>query len=177
MKLYDDAYLLDHRRQPRELHLIGAIELAAGKLLRGYAPDAVLNETTSEHDLRIAQSQGRLWVAVAGDTPVGFAHVEVIEPDSAHLVEIDISPDHGRQGLGTQLIVEVCKWAKERDYLAVTLTTFRDIPWNMPFYERLGFEEIPTTELSPALRSISKTRYGADSLGVADSVRGAISKD
>ena len=150
--------------RPRDLHLIGAIELAAAKLLRGHAPDAVLNESTSERDLRRADSQGRLWVALACDTPVGFAHVAVIEPDAAHLEEIDVHPDHGRRGLGTRLVAEVCKWAEERRYSAVTLTTFRDVPWNMPFYARLGFEEVPAAALSPALRSVlqDEARRGLD---------------
>src|SRR6476620_297685 len=99
--------------RPRDLHLIGAIELAAAKLLRGHAPDTVLNEITREQDLRDAQSQGRLWVALAGDTPVGFAHVEVLEPNAAHLREIDVHPDHGRRGLGRRLVAEVCGWAEE----------------------------------------------------------------
>lgn len=157
------AYRIAGARR-HDLHRIAAIERAAGELLRGHAPDAVLNETTSEHELRIAQRQGRLWVVLAGDTPVGFAHVEVIETDSAHLVEIDISPDHGRRGLGAQLVMEVLKWAAEHDYRAVTLTTFRDVPWNMPFYKRLGFEEIPRAALSPALTAVleDEARRGLD---------------
>src|SRR3982751_4346278 len=95
-------YRIVHARA-RDLHLIGAIELAAAKLLEGHAPDTVLNETTREQDLRGAQSQGRLWVALAGDTPVGFAHVEVLEPNAAYLEEIDVHPDHGRRGLGRRL--------------------------------------------------------------------------
>jgi hypothetical protein len=36
----------------------------------------------------------------------------------------------------------------------VTLTTYRDIPWNAPFYRRLGFEELTAAELTPDLREI-----------------------
>lgn len=149
----------------RDLHLIGAIELAAAELLRGHAPDAVLNETTGEQDLQDAQSRRHLWVALAGDTPVGFAHVEVLESDAAHLREVDVHPDHGRRGLGRRLVAEVCGWAQEHGYPAVTLTTFRDVPWNMPFYARLDFEEIPTDTLSPALRSVlqDEARRGLNS--------------
>jgi hypothetical protein len=35
----------------------------------------------------------------------------------------------------------------------VTLTTFRDIPWNAPFYARLGFHELTDCELTPALQA------------------------
>jgi GNAT superfamily N-acetyltransferase len=46
----------------------------------------------------------------------------------------------------------------------VTLTTFRDVPWNMPFYERLGFREIPHDQLSARLRGVvhDETRRGLD---------------
>jgi hypothetical protein len=44
------------------------------------------------------------------------------------------------------------------------LTTFRDVPWNMPFYARVGFEVIPPEQLSPALCSVveEESRRGLD---------------
>ena len=145
------------------LHL-PAIELAAARLLAGHAPESVLTETTSLDVLEQARSQGRLWVALAGTVPVGFAHIELLEPHVAHLEEIDVHPDHGRRGLGRRLVMAICEWAASKSYQAVTLTTFRDVPWNMPFYARLGFEVISPDELSPALRSVvgDETRRGLD---------------
>src|SRR5215471_13053482 len=89
--------------RPKDLAALPAIELAAAKLLHGHAPEAVLNETTSHEVLKAAQNLGHLWVALADDVPVGFAHVEVLEPMAAHLEEIDVHPDHGRRGLGARL--------------------------------------------------------------------------
>ena len=148
--------------RPRDLPLLPAIEVAAATLLAGHAPASVLAETTSQSDLEDARQRGRLWVALAADTPVGFAHVEVLEPGMAHLEEIDVHPEHGRRGLGGRLVIAVCAWAATNGYACVTLTTFRDVPWNMPFYTRLGFEEIPPGELSPALVSVmaDETRRG-----------------
>lgn len=122
---------------------------------------------TSEQDLRSAQDDGRLWVALSGDCPAGFAHVEIIGRNAAHLEEVDVHPDHGRRGLGGRLVSEVCRWAEQRGYLAVTLTTFRDIPWNMPFNARMGFEEIPTAGLSLALKAVlqDEARRGLDPCG------------
>ena len=48
----------------------------------------------------------------------------------------------------------VCKWATDRGCPEVTLTTFRAVAWNMPFYMRLGFEEIPANELRPELAAV-----------------------
>jgi GNAT superfamily N-acetyltransferase len=150
--------------RPGDLSRIAPIELAAARLLMAYAPEAVLEEVTSDEHLRAAQRDGRLWVALSDDMPVGFAHAELLEPNAAHLEEIDVHPEHGRQGLGTRLVREVCRWAETRGLGAVTLTTFRDVPWNMPFYARLGFEEITMAALTPALRGVleDEARRGLD---------------
>jgi GNAT superfamily N-acetyltransferase len=104
-----------------------------------------------------------LWVALNGDVPVGFAHVTELEGDAVHLQEIDVHPAHAQRGLGTALVLEVCNWAADTRR-SVTLTTFRDVAWNMPFYAGLGFDIVPDTELSPALQSIvdDEVRRGLD---------------
>ena len=150
------------RRQ--DVPLLAGIERAAGQLLRGVAPQSVLDETTGEADLREAQAGGRLWVALFGDTPVGFALVEMLATDLPHLEEVDVRPDHARRGLGTALVQAVCEWARRSRYSQITLTTFRAVPWNEPFYARLGFEELPAGELGPQLVAIvaDETRRGLD---------------
>jgi len=150
--------------RPCDLPLLPAIELAAATLLAGHAPASVLAETTSQADLEDAQQRGHLWVALADDVPVGFAHILVLGPGIAHLEEIDVHPEHGHRGLGRRLVITVCTWAAASGYSCVTLTTFRDVPWNMPFYARLGFEQIPPAELGPALLSVieDETRRGLD---------------
>jgi GNAT superfamily N-acetyltransferase len=147
-----------------DLPFLTAIELAAARLLEGYAPESVLMETTSQEDFEDAQQHGHLWVALDDDVPVGFAQVKVLERGIAHLDEIDVHPDHGRKGLGTQLVLAVCEWAARSEKRAVTLCTFRDVAWNMPFYARLGFEVIPASELTPALLAVveDETRRGLD---------------
>ena len=150
--------------RPGDLPRIAPIELAAARLLAGHAPEAVLEEVTPAEDLQAAQGHGRLWVALSDGVPVGFALVEMLEPDAAHLHEIDVYPDHGRRGLGTRLVRRVCRWAETQGLGAVTLTTFRDVPWNMPFYARVGFEEVATAALTPALREVleDEARRGLD---------------
>ncbi len=141
-----------------------AIELAAATLLRGHAPESVLRETTDERELAAAQADGRLWVALSDDVPVGFAIVEVLGHTLAHLEEIDVHPDHGRRGLGRRLVAAVCEWASSRGYSQVTLTTFRDVAWNMPFYARLGFEIVEASDLPMEVAAIvaDETRRGLD---------------
>jgi GNAT superfamily N-acetyltransferase len=85
---------------------------------------------------------------------VSFALVKMLADDLPHLEEIDVHPSHGRRGLGTALVRKVCEWATLRGHLMLTLTTFRAVAWNLPFYARLGFEEITGETLCPELAAV-----------------------
>jgi len=96
-----------------------------------------------------------VWVVVdRDDQPIGFAIVHIGENSLAHLHELDVHPQHARQGLGRWLIETVAEWAQKKGMQALTLTTFGDIPWNGPYYARLGFRQLEMNELSSALQSI-----------------------
>ncbi|MGG6294647.1 GNAT family N-acetyltransferase [Leptolyngbya sp. AN02str] len=70
--------------------------------------------------------------------------------------ELDVLPAHGRQGLGRALVETVCQWAQQQGCQEMTLSTFRDIPWNAPFYAKLGFRLMDDSALTPALREIQQ---------------------
>jgi GNAT superfamily N-acetyltransferase len=72
--------------------------------------------------------------------PVGFAHVEVVE-GFAHLAQLSVHPDAMRRGLGSALVRAAMREAWALGYDRLSLTTYRDLPWNGPFYARLGFVE------------------------------------
>jgi GNAT superfamily N-acetyltransferase len=150
--------------RPQHLAALPAIELAAARLLVGHAPESVLAESTTTEEFEAARAQGHLWVGLACDVPVGFAHVAVLEAGSAHLKEIDVLPGHGRRGIGARLVQAVCEWARNAGFEAVTLTTFREVPFNLPFYAKMGFAEVPANELSAALRAIlaNEAKRGLD---------------
>jgi GNAT superfamily N-acetyltransferase len=140
--------------RPRDVPALAAIELAAADLLAGHAPAPELSESTPTSALLDARAAGRLWVALHLDVPVGFARVEMLAPDLPHLEELDVHPDHGRRGVGTALVRVVCDWAARQGHAALTLTTFRDVAWNMPFYAKLGFAEVPAASLRPELAAV-----------------------
>jgi hypothetical protein len=45
----------------------------------------------------------------------------------------------------------VCDWAFTRGFSAVTLSTFREVPWNAPFYARRGFVAVAAADQPPEL--------------------------
>jgi len=150
--------------QRDDIEALVAIELAAARLLEGHAPESVLAEATSRDAFERARLGQRLWVAAIGDRPVGFALVELLEDGLPHLDEIDVDPRHGRRGIGSALVRHVQQWALGNGHAEITLTTFRHVAWNMPFYARMGFEEIPATETSRSLRQVieDETARGLD---------------
>ena len=89
---------------------------------------------------------GFLFVVGPVGAPVAFAHVEVVE-GFAHLAQLSVHPDAMRQGIGSALVRAAMREARQLGYDRLSLTTYRDLPWNGPFYARLGFVE--TTEPEP----------------------------
>ncbi len=148
----------------QDIPYLASIELSAATLLQGYAPASVLEEPTDTKDFLKAQTEQRLWVARIGDFPVGFALIEMLDEDHPHLQEINVEPTYGRRGIGRALMREICAWLYRASYSEITLTTFRVVPWNMPFYQKLGFEEILDASINPALAKIirNETERGLD---------------
>ena len=73
-----------------------------------------------------------------------------------YLAELSVLPDHGRRGLGRAMIATVEDWARARSHTRLYLTTFRNVPWNRPYYERLGFSVIDEAQVGPDLAAIRK---------------------
>ena len=104
--------------------------------------------------LKIDLAHEYVWVAVdRDDHPIAFAIVHLLD-ESVHLHELDVHPDYARQGLGRRLIATVTDWAQERGARALTLTTFDDVPWNGPYYTRLGFRTLDLATISSGLWTV-----------------------
>jgi GNAT superfamily N-acetyltransferase len=81
-----------------------------------------------------------LVVLVSGDPPQGFARIELLA-DRPHLEQLSVDLDHMGQGLGRALLRAACDWVRQAGYHEMTLATYRDVPWNGPFYLSEGFVE------------------------------------
>lgn len=130
-----------------------AIERSAARRFRAVASLAWLADSdVMDIDAhRLAALAGNSWVAVVDHLPVGFI---LLEPQSPTYFIRELSVDLAWQGrgIGRTLMAFVVDEARARGYTALTLTTFRDLPWNAPFYARLGFRMLDEAEITPALR-------------------------
>ncbi|TDD53052.1 N-acetyltransferase [Kribbella antibiotica] len=111
-----------------------------------------------------ARAAGHLWVITDVDEqPAGFVLVQLID-GSAHIEQVSIHPEHQGRGLGRALIDHVGSWSAAEGLAALTLSTFRSVPWNGPYYARLGFVELSPGELTDGLRGVlaTETAFGLD---------------
>ena len=85
---------------------------------------------------------GPTFMAVdASDTPMGFVHMGEMS-QGHHIEELSVLVEHGRKGVGTALVQHVIERARAAGVFAVTLATDIHVPWNAPYYEKLGFEAV-----------------------------------
>lgn len=143
--------------------LLPAIERSAATLFGDTVPAELLEHVTPEPVLLASQRDGTLWVALeADDKPVGFARLDVAGA-RVHLAELDVLPAHGRRGVGTALVEAAQDCARSQGFAGITLTTYRDLPWNAPFYARLGFVVVPEADWDADLRRRFEEEAGLDS--------------
>lgn len=94
---------------------------------------------------------GRVCVAAdADDMPVGFAAWYPLD-GCLYLAEMDVLPQHAGHRLGAALIGELVRIAQAAHMPALLLTTFRNVPWNAPYYARLGFRILDANGITSEL--------------------------
>jgi GNAT superfamily N-acetyltransferase len=122
-----------------DLALLVEIERAAGERFRSLGMDLVEDDDPgSVAELVPYAESGRAFASVGDDDrPVGYLLLDVV--DGAHVEQVSVHPDLARQGIGRALIERAATWARGHGLDALTLTTYIEVPWNGPFYERLGF--------------------------------------
>ncbi|MBO8184258.1 GNAT family N-acetyltransferase [Streptomyces spirodelae] len=140
----------------REFGRLQAIERAAGRWFRDLGMDEIADdEPPSVQCLREYAEADGLWVVTeaAGGPAVAYALTEPVD-GCLHIEQLSVHPDQARRGIGRSLLDHLADRAAAGRMPALTLTTFTDVPWNAPYYARLGFRTLDTRELSPGLREI-----------------------
>ncbi|MFJ6013930.1 GNAT family N-acetyltransferase [Streptomyces sp. NPDC092952] len=148
-----------------DLPLLQEIERAAGEPFRTLGMDTIADDDPPPLDLLDTYRRaGRAWVAVdPADRPVGYLIADPVD-GAVHIEQVSVHPSAARRGVGRALIDHVAGWAGGRGTAALTLTTFAEVPWNAPYYARLGFRVLDEDELTDGLRRIraQEGQHGLD---------------
>ena len=115
-------------------------------------------------ELVVYADAGRSWVAALQDDAtadgrdvtapiVGYVLVEVVD-GTAHVEQISVDPSAQGRGVAQSLLARVEEYARSNELTSLTLTTFRDVPWNAPLYQHLGFRELAPGEVGPELAAL-----------------------
>jgi GNAT superfamily N-acetyltransferase len=117
-------------------------------------PEAVFHSASPVERWRPGQAAGTIWVA---DDPEGGAGLfgflaATREQERLHIDEFAVAPERQGRGLGRRMLAHVIAWARREGLASLSLTTFRSIAWNGPFYRSCGFEEW-TTDVAPDVQA------------------------
>jgi GNAT superfamily N-acetyltransferase len=140
-----------------ELPQLREIERDAGAMFAAVGmPEVAAHEPLPLAELERYRAAGHAWVAADGGQPVAYLVSSVVD-GCAFVEQVTVAPSHARRGLGRTLL----------DNLAATsgrgllLTTFRDVPWNAPYYARLGFSVLEQEEYGPELAALVQRESAA----------------
>jgi ribosomal protein S18 acetylase RimI-like enzyme len=148
-----------------ELPALRDIERAAGLAFAGIGmPEIAADEPPSLDELTGYQRAGRAWVTVGQNARlVAYLLADLVD-GNMHVEQVSVHPDCARRGVGRSLLDYVAGRAASAGRPALTLTTFSQVPWNAPYYERCGFRQLADSELTPGLRAIRRqeAEHGLD---------------
>ncbi|PVM80891.1 GNAT family N-acetyltransferase [Caulobacter radicis] len=131
-----------------EVEAIRALERASAQRFLGLMDAIAADEPTPAPLLVRRIVEGRLLVAEIGEAIIGFVMVRPLE-DGLYVEQLDVLPAVAGRRIGATLLDAVGARAGAGGLM---LSTFRDVPWNAPYYARLGFVEV--SQLTPGMAAI-----------------------
>ena len=132
---------------------LARIEVEAGRLFLTVDMPLVAGDEVDHAELGRAIADHRVWVASYDGEVAGYVEAAVVD-GHAHVDQVSVRPGAGRRGIGRALVRHVEAWGRRRGLDGTTLTTFRDVPWNGPWYAGLGYRELTDAEIGPGLRAV-----------------------
>jgi GNAT superfamily N-acetyltransferase len=151
------------------------IEIDAGRRFRDVGLGSIADDPPMSQSLLARHiADDTAWVAEvtggldtggsATDAPhgtvVGYILASIVDGDG-HIDQVSVTEAASGRGIGRLLVEQVCSWVEDLGITTVTLTTFRDVAWNGPYYQRLGFVELSTAEQGPDLAVIRQAERDA----------------
>ncbi|CAL9394992.1 GNAT family N-acetyltransferase [Streptomyces sp. Tu 3180] len=150
---------------PGDLPVLQEIERAAGAPFRDLGMDRIADDAPPGLGaLERYRRAGRCWVAAdERDRPAAYLIAEPVD-GALHVEQVSVHPRAARRGVGRALLAHAAGCARAEGLTALTLTTFAEVPWNAPYYARLGFRTQAGPDLTAGLRRIraEESAHGLD---------------
>jgi GNAT superfamily N-acetyltransferase len=154
-----------------DVEAIRQVERRAGELFREIGMAEVADEELPSPSLVAGfVRDGRAWVDERDGMVAGFIVVRRLA-DACHVVQVSIDPAYRGQRIGAALIRHLEPWAVSHGLDALTLTTFEHVPWNAPYYERLGFEQLAPSAMTVGLAAVFEEEGRAFAAGTRVAMR------
>jgi predicted N-acetyltransferase YhbS len=134
-----------------QIETIRAVERASAQRFVGLMDALATDEPSPAAVLAARIATDGLIVATDGETVVGFVMFRTVEAH-AYVEQIDVLPSHAGQRIGAALLDAVAGRARAAGLKGLSLSTFRAVAWNAPYYRRLGFVEV--ADLTPGMVAI-----------------------
>jgi len=139
--------------RPDDADTLYDVEGAATGLLIGAGyPQFLEGQAPPRADFAKVLAGRTVFVAagIGDDTPIGYAALGDIE-GAAYLNQLSVLPAQGRKGIGSALLEAALGHARWQFAPIMALSTFRDVPFNAPFYAKRGFVAVDPATADPAL--------------------------
>lgn len=111
----------------------------------------MFTDFTPPDGFRPSLAAGTLWVAEDAGAPCAFLTATAYGT-RLHIDEFAVAQEAQGHGLGRRMLGVAVDWARANGFTSVSLTTFRSIPWNAPFYASAGFADWPAHEAAASVR-------------------------
>ena len=136
-----------------EIETLRDLERASAQRFVGVMDALAADEPTPAEVLATRIAADGVIVALDGDDLVAFVMFRTVE-DRAYVEQIDVAPLYEGQRIGAALLDVVAGRARTAGLRGLSLSTFRDVPWNAPYYRWLGFVEVADEALTRGMRTI-----------------------
>jgi GNAT superfamily N-acetyltransferase len=135
--------------RPEHARELRAIESAAGRRFVDIGmADVAEGEPTPAAILEDRAQAGRLYAAFDEHRRAAGFLIWSPKDGRAYIEEVSVHPGHAGHRLAARMIDRLAEDVRGR-HAALSLTTFRDVPWNAPYYAKLGFVELARADAGP----------------------------
>lgn len=153
------------RAQSWDINLLEHIERSAADIFRTVDLDFLAEGPTMDPAILMSlANEGHLWVAANRfDQPIGFVGGDYLN-GHFHIVELSVAKEFQGNGVGRALMDVMVEQVRREGYKSMTLTTYKNLPWNGPWYSRMGFFEVSALDMGRQYLEIleSEAQHGLD---------------